>query len=90
LIFAINKEKDETRRKELDVEKIKLQSTHPGFCKQVLLYDTRKDEWKAAGCISYDSPVTTTAVKWNNKIIIPGGEIKAGVRTPQILSAKIF
>jgi N-acetylneuraminic acid mutarotase len=56
----------------------------------VLLYDTRKDEWKAAGCISYDSPVTTTAVKWNNKIIIPGGEIKAGVRTPQILSAKIF
>jgi cyclically-permuted mutarotase family protein len=90
LIFAINKEKDETRRKELDAEKIKLQSTHPGFCKQVLLYDTRKDEWKAAGCISYDSPVTTTAVKWNNKIIIPGGEIKAGVRTPQILSAKIF
>jgi len=56
----------------------------------VLLYDTKKDKWKAFSCIPYDSPVTTTAVKWNNEVIIPGGEIRAGVRTSQILSAKIF
>lgn len=90
LIFAINNEKDEAKKKQLTTEKIKVQSTHPGFCKQVLLYDTKKDEWKAVGDISFNSPVTTTAVKWKNEVIIPGGEIRAGVRTTQILSAKIF
>ena len=90
IILATINEKDEAKKKELIAEKIKIQSTHPGFCKQVLLYDTKKDEWKVTGCIPYDSPVTTTAVKWNNEVIIAGGEIRAGVRTPQILSAKIF
>lgn len=90
LIFAINNEKDEEKKKQLFAEKIKLQSTHPGFCKQVLLYDAKKDEWKVAGCIPYDSPVTTTAVQWNDEVIIPGGEIRAGVRTNQILSAIIY
>jgi len=90
LIAAINREKDEERKKQLTAEKIKLQSTHPGFCKQVLLYDAKKDQWKVAGCIPFDSPVTTTAVKWSDEIVIPGGEIRAGVRTPQILSAKII
>lgn len=90
IIFAINNEKDEEQKKQLTAEKVKLQSNHPGFCKQVLLYDTKKDKWKSFSCIPYDSPVTTTAVKWNNEVIIPGGEIRAGVRTSQILSAKIF
>jgi cyclically-permuted mutarotase family protein len=90
IILAINKEKDEAKKKQLAIEKIKVQATHPGFCKQVLLYDIKKDKWKAIGCIPYDSPVTTTAVKWNHEVIIPGGEIRAGVRTVQILSAKII
>jgi N-acetylneuraminate epimerase len=90
LIFAINNSNDAASKAQLTTEKIKVQSTHPGFCKQVLLYNTKKDEWKAVGCIPYDSPVTTTAVKWNSEIVMPGGEIRAGVRTPQILSAKIF
>jgi N-acetylneuraminic acid mutarotase len=56
----------------------------------VLLYISKKDEWKSVVCIPYDSPVTTTAVKWNDEVTIPGGEIRAGVRTPQILSAIIY
>lgn len=90
LIFAIKNEKNEEKKKQLVAEKIKMQSTHPGFCKQVLLYDVKKDEWKAAGCIPYDSPVTTIALKWDDELIIPGGEIRAGVRTNKILSAIIF
>ncbi|HEY6954047.1 MAG TPA: hypothetical protein VI385_02330 [Flavisolibacter sp.] len=88
LIFAINHEKDENRKVELTAEKIKVQSKHPGFCRQVLLYDTKKDQWQVVSCIPYDAPVTTTAVQWKDKIFIPGGEIRAGVRTPQILAAK--
>lgn len=90
IIFAINNTKDETTKKQLTAEKIKVQSTHPGFCNQVLLYNTKKDQWKVVNCIPYDSPVTTTAVKWDNEVFIPGGEIRAGVRTTQILSAKII
>lgn len=88
LIFAINHEKDENRKIELIAEKIKVQSKHPGFCRQVLLYNTKKDEWQAVSCIPYDAPVTTTAVQWKDEIFVPGGEIRAGVRTTQILAAK--
>ncbi|HET7897269.1 MAG TPA: hypothetical protein VFL47_06360, partial [Flavisolibacter sp.] len=89
LIVAINNETDEEKKQALLAEKIKLQSTHPGFCKQVLLYDAKKDRWKAVNCMPFETPVTTTAVRWNNEVLIPGGEIRAGVRTPLILSAKI-
>lgn len=90
LIVAISKESDVEKKKALNAEKIEVQSTHPGFCRQVLLYDTQKDRWQTVGCIPFDTPVTTTAVKWNNNVFILGGEIRAGVRTPLILSAKIL
>lgn len=70
-------------------QRIKLQSSHPGFNHEVLLYNTLKNEWKNMDEIPYDSPVTTTSVKWKNYVFIPGGEIKAGVRTPQILEGEL-
>lgn len=90
LLQAIAKEKDSVRKEVLINEKAKVQSTHPGFSNKVLLYNTVKNEWKQLGEIPFPSPVTTTAIKWDNQIIIPGGEIKAGVRTPYILEAKII
>ena len=85
LIIAIANEKDEAKKQQLNQQKIKLQATHPGFSKEVLLYDTIKDTWEKIGNIPFPSPVTTVAVKWNGDVLIPGGEIRAGVRTPQIL-----
>ncbi len=84
-IASINSEKDDTRKAELIQQKNTLQSSHPGFSKEILMYNTELNEWTAVGYIPFDSPVTTTAVKWDDKVIIPSGEIKAGVRTPQIL-----
>lgn len=89
LILAIAEEKDDTQKKPLTLEKIKVQSEHPGFCAKELEYIVSKDQWKGAGCIPFKAPVTTVAVPWNDEVIIAGGEIRAGVRTPQILSAKI-
>lgn len=89
LIFAIAKEKNEDRKKQLTLEKIKVQSGHPGFCGTEWMYDSSTNRWSQAGCIPFDVPVTTVAVPWNHEVIIAGGEIRAGVRTPQILSAKI-
>jgi cyclically-permuted mutarotase family protein len=90
LIAAIATEKDEAKKELLIREKAGVQSNHPGFSKAVLKYNTLTDQWTLVRYIPYESPVTTTAVKWNDMIIVPGGEIKAGVRTSQIISAKIF
>ena len=89
LIAAINAEKDESKKEQLIQRKKELQISHPGFSKEVLLYNTLKNKWTAVGCIPYPVPATTTAVLWDGYIIIPSGEIKAGIRTPQLLSATI-
>ena len=90
LIAAINKEKDESKKQELILQKNKLQLTHPGFSNEVLLYNSNTNTWQPIGTIPFATPVTTTAVKWKKDFIIPSGEIKAGVRSPKILSVKIL
>jgi N-acetylneuraminate epimerase len=85
LIAEIAKEKDEAVKQQLNEQKTALQASHPGFSKEVLLYNTKKDKWIKVGCIPFDAPVTTTAIKWNEEAVIPSGEIRAGVRTPGIL-----
>ena len=82
---AIRIEKDEQKIKDLTKEKIALLEAHPGFTSEVLLYNTITDTWEATNSLPPGSPVTTTAIKWDDDIIIPSGEIKAGVRTPRIL-----
>lgn len=89
IIAKINAEKDPDVKDQLNQEKIKIQSTHPGFSKEVLWYNTKTDEWKINGSIPFDVPVTTTAVKMNDKIFIPSGEIRAGVRSPKILEGQL-
>lgn len=85
LIQQISKEKDQLKKDSLVTIKNKVQASHPGFSKQVLLYHTKTNKWSKAGEIPLTVPVTTTALKWKNNIIIPSGEIKAGVRSPGIL-----
>lgn len=85
----INAESDSAKKLVLIKEKNQLQSTHPGFSKQVLMYNTITDTWSTVDSIPFDAPVTTTACKWNGEVIIPCGEIRAGVRTPVILSGRL-
>lgn len=89
LIVAVDGTGDTVKKQELLLQKARVQSSHPGFSEQILLYDMRRDEWTFAGSLPFPTPVTTTAVRWNNRIVIPGGEIRAGVRTPQILIGEI-
>jgi N-acetylneuraminic acid mutarotase len=86
---AIRSEKGEQKVKELTKEKITLLEAHPGFTSEVLLYNTVTNTWETTNPLPHGSPVTTTAVKWGEDIIIPSGEIKAGVRTPGVLIGKI-
>ncbi len=89
LIAAINTTSDPVKKQELILEKNILQSTHPGFSRELIAYDIDQDTWIVAGLLPYETPVTTTAVNWENGILIPSGEIRAGVRTPRILKLKI-
>lgn len=89
LIAAINQEKNEAKKQQLMDEKAKLQASHPGFSDLVMEYNTCKNEWKTEGKIPFAVPATTTAVWWDGVIIIPSGEIRAGVRSPDIIAGKV-
>ncbi|MNZ91296.1 N-acetylneuraminate epimerase precursor [compost metagenome] len=80
----IAKSTTEDEKQGLQQEKVALLTSHPGFSKDVLLYNIKTDEWSVIGELPY-SPVTTCAVQWNDQVFIPSGEVKPGRRTPEIL-----
>lgn len=72
---------------------------HPGFSNRVLCYNPDEDTWTyTANNIAIVSshreartwpPVTTGATVWKGGIILPSGEVRPGVRTPQVLFGRI-
>lgn len=88
-LAAISKATNETEKQQLIQQKNQLLTSHPGFSKEILLYNITTGKTKTAGTVPYPVPVTTTAFWWDKVVMIPSGEIKAGVRTPQVLMAKI-
>ena len=65
---------------------------HPGFPASILSYNIVTDRWVEAGSLPLDgtfAPVTTPVVFWDGKAILPTGEIKPGVRSPQVLIAEV-
>jgi SSS family transporter len=65
---------------------------HPGFPASILSYNIVTDQWTEVGRLPLAgtfAPVTTPVVFWDDKVIIPTGEIKPGVRSPQVLIAEI-
>ncbi|MEY4940415.1 MAG: Na(+)/glucose symporter [Verrucomicrobiota bacterium] len=66
-----------------------LYESHPGFASEVLAYDPTRDRWTVAGKIPQAAQVTTIGVPWRGGLIIPSGEIRPGVRTPDIIHSKL-
>ena len=78
-------------------------TAHPGFPSTILGYDTLTDTWVEAGemptemlpdhetnpAASRWAPVTTPLVFWDGGFLIPTGEIKPGIRSPQVLAGKV-
>lgn len=71
----------------LEREKYRLLENHPGFGRDILAYHTITDTWTKVGVFPFNVPVTTSWVKWDNGFVIPSGEIRPGVRTPEIWRA---
>ncbi|MFA6563939.1 MAG: galactose oxidase [Verrucomicrobiia bacterium] len=60
-----------------------LPTAHKGFPRDVLAYDSKADTWRVVGEVPF-SLVTTAAVEWNGCTVIPGGEARPGVRSPEV------
>ena len=86
---AISKSANEKEKQALSAEKLQLLTHHPGFSRDVYLYNTSTDKWQKLGELPFYGQVTTTAMIWGNDIFIPGGEIMPGTRTAAIVRGVI-
>ena len=62
-----------------------LKDDHPGFPKEALTYHAITDTWTSGGPIPANH-VTTVAVKWDDRIVLPSGEVRPRVRSPAVWS----
>jgi SSS family transporter len=58
----------------------------PSISNQILSYNTITDVWYKAGQL-LQAPINTTALTWDNNIVIPGGESIKGISTSNIIVA---
>lgn len=89
LICKIAQAKISEEKAKLTAEKNNLNIYHEGFDESLLLYNTNTDTWTKIGELPFPAQVTTTAAKWGNDIVISNGEIKPGIRTPNIMIGKV-
>lgn len=61
---------------------------HPGFPRPILAYYPSRDEWSNAGEV-FAPRATVPVVEWRKQIVIPSGEVKPGIRSPQVWSFPI-
>ncbi len=60
-------------------------SRHPGFAKSILQYNAKADAWSSAGETPAPRAVLP-AVLWRGRWIMPNGEARPGVRSPEVWS----
>jgi N-acetylneuraminic acid mutarotase len=87
---AIAAENDAVKREKIIAEKIESLNNHPGFNTEIYCFDTQTGIVALVGEIPGLSQVTTSAFWLNGKVIIPGGEIRPGVRTPKVSEVEII
>ena len=59
---------------------------HYGFSRRVLRYDQQTDQWTEGGELPAPR-VTAPLVSWKESWVIPSGEARPGVRSPEVWSA---
>ena len=61
---------------------------HPGFPKSFLTYDARNNTWNLADGLPVSWAVLPTAL-WHGRWILPNGEVRPGVRSPEVWSVAL-
>ena len=85
LNLDIENQKEEIKKDSLRKQKEDFLVRHPGFSRQILIYETESKRWKHAGEIEGDSPATTVVFPWEKKFVVPSGEVRPGVRTDRVI-----
>lgn len=73
---------------------VKVKDAYTGCPAEILCYNLSTDTWTTCGELPKDPakgfwpPITTGTTLWNGRVVVPSGEIKAGVRTPNVLLGK--
>jgi len=86
---AIEKALGEEEKQRLWKEKDVMLSNHPEFSKDILSFNTRSKNWEKIGNLTEESPATTSAFLWGELVVIPSGEVRPGVRTPNVIGLEI-
>lgn len=92
-IETINFKLLKAEKQDFDVllnEKLNILTSHQGFDRGIYIYQSKNNTCTKIDSVPGLTQVTTTAIKWNDEIIIPSGEIKPGKRTAAINSIKVF
>lgn len=56
---------------------------HPGFAREMLAYNVNTGIWRTNGAVPAPR-ATLPTVFWQNRFVIPSGEMRPGVRSPEI------
>jgi N-acetylneuraminic acid mutarotase len=59
-------------------------AAHAGFTNEILRYDLDRDTWSPAGQLDLPAPVTLPTAPWQDGFVFFNGEVKPGVRTPEV------
>lgn len=59
-------------------------ATHKGFTKEILRYEAGTNRWSTIGELDLPAPVTLPTAPWKDGYVFFNGEVKPGVRTPQV------
>jgi SSS family solute:Na+ symporter len=87
-ITAAKKQGRTIEAEKIENEKTEMFDKHPGFSKQMLMYNAITNTWAKAGELPFTTPVTTSAVEFDGNIVVVNGEIRPGVRTADVLLLK--
>jgi len=71
-----------------NVEKISEYTKDFHFTTEILSYNTITNVWHTAGELPH-GVVNTTALMWDGGIVLPGGKIRRGVSTPEVITASL-
>jgi N-acetylneuraminic acid mutarotase len=61
---------------------------HPGFPRNALSYNPPADAWTVLDTMPI-SRATVPAVPWQDRVVIPNGEVRPRVRTPEVWSLRL-
>lgn len=62
---------------------------HPGFPRNALSYDASSDTWAVLDAALPISRATVPTVLWRDRVVIPNGEVRPRVRTPEVWSLRL-